>query len=366
MATIKLRPKEECKYDCVSLGEIMLRLDPGNMRIRTTREFTVWEGGGEYNVTRGLRKCFRMNTAVVTAFADNDIGRLVEDFIMQGGVDVSHIKWVPYDGIGRNVRNGLNFTERGFGIRGALGVSDRGNTAASQLKKGDIDWEQIFGKEGARWFHTGGIFAGLSETTPDVILEAMQVAKKYGTIISYDLNYRPSLWMAIGGQAKAQSVNKELAKYVDIMIGNEEDFTASLGFEVEGVDNNLSSLDTANFKKMITKVVEAYPNFKATATTLRTVKSATINSWGAICWADGNFYEASLRENLEIFDRVGGGDSFASGLIYGFLTKNDPQFAVECGAAHGALAMTTPGDTSMASLKEVESLIKGAGARVVR
>lgn len=366
MAKIKLRPKEECKYDCVSLGEIMLRLDPGNMRIRTTREFAVWEGGGEYNVTRGLRKCFGMNTAVVTAFADNDIGRLVEDFIMQGGVDVSHIKWVKYDGIGRNVRNGLNFTERGFGIRGALGVSDRGNTAASQLKKGDIDWEQIFGKEGARWFHTGGIFAGLSETTPDVILEAMQVAKKYGTIISYDLNYRPSLWMAIGGQAKAQSVNKELAKYVDIMIGNEEDFTAALGFEVEGVDNNLSSLDTANFKKMINKVVEAYPNFKATATTLRTVKSATINSWGAICWADGNFYEASLRENLEIFDRVGGGDSFASGLVYGFLAKNDPQFAVECGAAHGALAMTTPGDTSMASLKEVESLIKGAGARVVR
>lgn len=366
MATIKLRPKEECKYDCVSLGEIMLRLDPGNMRIRTAREFKVWEGGGEYNVTRGLRKCFRMNTAVVTAFADNDIGRLVEDFIMQGGVDVSHIKWVPYDGIGRNVRNGMNFTERGFGVRGALGVSDRGNTAASQLKKGDIDWEQIFGKEGARWFHTGGIFAGLSETTPEVILEAMQVAKKYGTIISYDLNYRPSLWMAIGGQAKAQSVNKELAKYVDIMIGNEEDFTASLGFEVEGVDKNLSALDTANFKKMITKVVEAYPNFKATATTLRTVKSATVNSWGAICWADGKFYDASLRENLEIYDRVGGGDSFASGLIYGFLTKNDPQFAVECGAAHGALAMTTPGDTSMASLKEVESLIKGAGARVVR
>jgi 2-dehydro-3-deoxygluconokinase len=366
MATIKLRPKEECKYDCVSLGEIMLRLDPGNMRIRTARGFTVWEGGGEYNVTRGLRKCFRMNTAVVTAFADNDIGRLVEDFIMQGGVDVSHIKWVPYDGIGRNVRNGMNFTERGFGIRGALGVSDRGNTAASQLKKGDIDWEQIFGKEGARWFHTGGIFAGLSETTPEVILEAMQVAKKYGTIISYDLNYRPSLWMAIGGQAKAQSVNKELAKYVDIMIGNEEDFTASLGFEVEDVDKNLSKLDTANFKKMITKVVEAYPNFKATATTLRTVKSATVNSWGAICWVDGKFYDATLRENLEIYDRVGGGDSFASGLIYGFLARNDPQFAVECGAAHGALAMTTPGDTSMASLKEVESLIKGAGARVVR
>ena len=366
MAIFNLRPKEECKYDCVSLGEVMLRLDPGNTRLRTSREFAVWEGGGEYNVTRGLRKCFRMNTAVVTAFADNDIGRLVEDFILQGGVDVSHIKWIPFDGIGRNVRNGLNFTERGFGIRGAQGVSDRGNTAVSQLKKGDIDWEKIFGKEGARWFHTGGIYAALSETTPEVILEAMQVAKKYGTIISYDLNYRPSLWKSIGGHAKAQSVNKELAKYVDVMIGNEEDFTASLGFEVEGVDKNLSSLDTANFKKMITKVVEAYPNFKATATTLRTVKSASINSWGAICWAGGNFFEAPLREDLEIYDRVGGGDSFASGLIYGFLTKNDPQSAVEYGAAHGALAMTTPGDTSMASLSEVESLMKGAGARVIR
>lgn len=366
MALLNLRPKEECKYDCVSLGEIMLRLDPGEARIRSARNFKVWEGGGEYNVTRGLRKCFGMSTSVVTAFADNDIGRLVEDFIMQGGVDVSHIKWVPYDGIGRAVRNGMNFTERGFGIRGALGVSDRGNTAASQLKKGDIDWEQLFGNEGSRWFHTGGIYAALSETTPDVILEAMQVAKKYGTIISYDLNYRPSLWKAIGGQTKAQEVNRELAKYIDVMIGNEEDFTASLGFEVEGVDKNLSKLDTANFKKMITKVVETYPNFKATATTLRTVKTATINSWGAICWAGGNFYEATLREELEIFDRVGGGDSFASGLIYAFLTDKDPQLAVEYGAAHGALAMTTPGDTSMATLKEVENLMKGTGARVMR
>jgi 2-dehydro-3-deoxygluconokinase len=366
MAILNLRPTEECKYDCVSLGEVMLRLDPGDTRIRSTRNLNVWEGGGEYNVTRGLRKCFRMNTAVVTAFADNDIGRLVEDFIMQGGVDVSHIKWVPYDGIGRTVRNGMNFTERGFGIRGALGVSDRGNTAASQLKKGDIDWEQIFGGEGSRWFHTGGIYAALSETTPEVILEAMQAAKKYGTIISYDLNYRPSLWKTIGGQAKAQEVNKELAKYVDVMIGNEEDFTVSLGFEVEGVDKNLSKLDTANFKKMISNVIEAYPNFKATATTLRTVKTATVNSWGAICWAGGDFYEATLREDLEIFDRVGGGDSFASGLIYAFLSDLDPQSAVEYGAAHGALAMTTPGDTSMASLKEVENLVKGAGARVVR
>ncbi len=366
MATLNFKPAESCRFDCVSLGEIMLRLDPGNGRVRNARSFRVWEGGGEYNVTRGLRKCFGLRTAVVTSFADNDVGHLVEDFIMQGGVYEGYIKWVPYDGIGRTVRNGLNFTERGFGVRGALGVSDRGNTAASQLRKGDIDWNRIFGEDGVRWFHTGGIYAALSETTPEVILEAMQAARKYGTIISYDLNYRPSLWKSIGGQEKAREVNKELAGYVDVMIGNEEDFTASLGFEVEGTDENLSKLDTSSFKKMISKVAEAYPNFKVVATTLRTVKTATVNSWGAICWSDGRFYEATLREDLEIFDRVGGGDSFASGLIYGLLTTGDPQTAVEYGAAHGALAMTTPGDTSMATLQEVEKLMKGGSARVVR
>src|SRR4030043_2126016 len=366
MEVIEIKALKDCTYSCISLGEIMLRMDPGESRIRTAREFKVWEGGGEYNVARGLRKCFGLPTAVVTAFADNAIGRLVEDFIMQGGEDVSQIKWIPYDGIGRTVRNGLNFTERGFGIRGALGVSDRGNTAASQLKKGDISWNNIFGKDGARWFHTGGIYAALSETTPEVILEAMKAAKKNGTIISYDLNYRPSLWKSIGGQEKAMEVNRELARYVDVMIGNEEDFTASLGFEVEGVDENLSKLDTGNFRKMISKAVASYPNFKVAATTLRTEKTATVNSWGAICWAGGNFYEATLREDLEIYDRVGGGDSFASGFIYGFLTTGDPQQSVEYGAAHGALAMTTPGDTSMASLAEVEKLMKGGSARVVR
>jgi len=363
---LDLRPQKDSEFDEISLGEIMLRLDPGEGRIHTTRQFKVWEGGGEYNVARGLRRCFGMKTAVVTAFADNPVGRLVEDFILQGGVDTSFIKWVSFDGIGRNVRNGLNFTERGFGIRGALGCSDRGNTAASQLKKGDINWEDIFGKRGARWFHTGGIFAALSETAPDVLLEAMTAAKKFGTIISYDLNYRPSLWKAFGGLEKAQQVNKEIAKYVDVMIGNEEDFTACLGFEVEGVGKNLSDLDVSSFKKMITKVVKEYPNFKATATTLRGVKTATVNDWGAICWADGKFYEATHRPGLEILDRVGGGDSFASGFIYGMMKLQDPQQAVEYGAAHGALAMTTAGDTTMATLKEVEKLVGGGGARVVR
>lgn len=366
MTVLDIKSKDNCKYDLLALGEIMLRLDPGHGRIQTTRSFHVWEGGGEYNVARGLRKCFGMGTAVVTAFADNAVGRLVEDFILQGGVDVSFIKWIPFDGIGRSIRNGLNFTERGYGCRGAVGVSDRGHTAVSQLKRGDIDWEEIFGRYGVRWFHTGGIFAALSESTPEVIEEAMTAARKHGTVVSYDLNYRPSLWQDIGGQVKAQEVNRRLAQYVDIMLGNEEDFNVCLGFEVEGLDENLSSLDVSNFKKMIQVAVKAFPNFKVTGTTLRTVKSASINDWGAICWAGGQFYEAPLRENLEIFDRVGGGDSFASGLIYGFLTSADPQTAVNYGAAHGALAMTTPGDTSMATLKEVQKIMAGGGARVVR
>ena len=366
MSIFEIKPAADCRYDLISLGEIMLRLDPGDGRIHTTRSFRVWEGGGEYNVARGLRKCFGMRTAVVTAFADNAVGRLVEDFILQGGVDGSFIKWIPFDGIGRTARNGLNFTERGYGCRGALGVSDRGHTAVSQLKRGDIDWQKIFGRQGVRWFHTGGIFAALSETTPDVIEEAMVAARENGTIISYDLNYRPSLWQDIGGHAKAQEVNRRLAQYVDVMLGNEEDFTVCLGFEVDGLDENRSSLDVSNFKKMIQVAVKEFPNFKATGTTLRTVKSASLNDWGAICWTDGEFFEAPLRENLEILDRVGGGDSFASGLIYGFLTSDDPQTAVNYGAAHGALAMTTPGDTSMATIKEVEKIMAGGGARVVR
>jgi 2-dehydro-3-deoxygluconokinase len=334
--------------------------------VHTAREFKAWEGGGEYNVARGLRRCFGLKTAVVTAFAENPVGRLIEDFILQGGVDTRFIKWVDYDGVGRTVRNGLNFTERGFGIRGAVGCPDRGNTAASQLKAGDFDWDEIFGKIGARWFHTGGIFAALSDTTPAFVIEAVKAAKKHGTIVSYDLNYRPSLWKAIGGHAKAQEVNREIAQYVDVMIGNEEDFTACLGFEVEGADENISNIEIDSFKKMIAKAVADFPNFQATATTLRAVKTATVNDWSAIVWHDGKFHESKSYPELEILDRVGGGDSFASGLIYGFLTSGDPQAAVEYGAAHGALAMTTPGDTSMASVKEVEKVMNGGGARVVR
>lgn len=364
--SLQLRDPSTCHYDQISLGEVMLRLDPGEGRVRTARHFTAWEGGGEYNTSRGLRKCFGLRTAVCTALVDNEVGHLVEDFIMQGGVDTGFIKWREDDGIGRSVRNGLNFTERGFGVRGAVGVPDRGHTAASQLAPGDFDWEHIFGKLGARWFHTGGIFAALSETTAALTIEAVQAAKKHGTIVSYDLNYRPSLWKSIGGQAKAREVNREIAKYVDVMIGNEEDFTASLGFEVEGVDHNLSNIETGAFKRMIETAVKAYANFKVAATTLRGVITASKNDWSAICYHDGNFYESRKYPGLDILDRVGGGDSFASGLAFGFLDKNDPQAAVDYGAAHGALASTTPGDTSMATRKEVEKLMKGGSARVVR
>jgi 2-dehydro-3-deoxygluconokinase len=363
---LQIKEKARCKWDLVSLGEVMLRLDPGDVRIHTARSFRVWEGGGEYNVARGLKRCFGLDTAIVTALADNPIGRLIQDLLYQGGVDQSHVKWTPYDGVGRTVRNGLNFTERGFGVRAALGCPDRGHTAASQLKPGDVDWDQIFGREGTRWFHTGGIFAALSDTTPLVAKEAMQAAKRHGVVVSYDLNYRKSLWKFNGGNKRAQEVNRELAPLIDVMLGNEEDFTIALGFAVRGVDRNLSKLEAENFRRMIERVVAAYPNIKVVATTLRNAKTATINDWNAVCYCDAILHRSATRENLEIYDRIGGGDSFASGLIYGFLAGREPQWAVECGAAHGALAMTTPGDTTMATFSEVEKLMKGLSARVAR
>jgi 2-dehydro-3-deoxygluconokinase len=365
MSGLNIKPAAQCKFDILSLGEVMLRLDPGEERIWTTRTFKVWEGGGEYNVARGLRRCFGMRAALASAIVDNPVGRLLEDLLLQGGVDIGNVQWVKFDGIGRKSRVGLNFTERGFGVRAALGCSDRGHSAASQLKKGDFDWDRIFG-EGIRWMHTGGIYAGLSETTRDVILEAMQAARRHGTIISYDLNFRPSLWQDIGGTAKAVEVNREIARYVDVMLGNEEDFTAALGFKVEGVDSHLTELDPAGFKRMIETAVREYPNFRVVATTLRNAKTASINDWSAIAYAGGQFVQARTYENLEIWDRVGGGDSFASGFIYGLLAGKSLESAVNYGAAHGALAMTTPGDTTMATKAEVEKVMQGAGARVVR
>lgn len=363
---MQIKSADQCQFDILSLGEVMVRLDPREGRVRTARSFDVWEGGGEYNVARGLRRCFGMRGGLVSAFAKNEVGLLLENLILTGGIDMTHCKWFDYDGCGRAVRNGINFTERGHGIRAALGTSDRGHTAASQLKAGDIDWDHIFGELGVRWFHTGGIYAALSDTTPGVIEEALKCAKKHGTITSYDLNFRPSLWKAYGGKENCQKVNRALAPFVDVMIGNEEDFTACLGLHVEGLGEEMKELPIEGYKKMIAQAIKDFPNFQAMATTLRTVKTATINDWGALCWKDGELHQAIHRENLEIFDRVGGGDSFASGLIYGFLTTGDAAKAVNYGAAHGALAMTTAGDTTMASLDEVESVIAGGSARVKR
>ncbi len=350
---MKIKSRNECKYDFVALGEVMLRLDPGEERISTARSFQPWEGGGEYNVAKGLSKCFKMRTGIATALVKNDVGELIKSMILQGGVDSSLIKWEPCDGMGRTSRNGLYFMERGFGIRGAKGISDRGLTAVSQLKPGDIDWEDLFGIQGVRWFHTGGIFAGLSDSTPDVIEEAMSIAAKHGTIISYDLNYRPSLWEQRGGKEASNRMNNQFKKYIDVQIGIDAETSLFLN-------------PGSGLKKAIDNSVKDFPNIKVVASTIRNYKSATINDWGAICRINGEFYEAKEFKNLEIHDRVGGGDSFASGLIYGFLTDSTPEKAINYGLTHGALCMTTPGDTSMSSLEEVENTMLNHSGNMFR
>ena len=361
-----LIPDSSRRWDCLSLGEVMLRLDPGESRIHTTRQFQIWEGGGEYNVARGLRRCFGLRTAIATALAENPVGRLVEDLILQGGVDYSLLKWVPYDGVGRTVRNGLNFTERGYGVRAAAGCSDRGHTAVSQVKSGDFEWESIFGQQnGSRWFHTGGIFAALSASTAAVAAEAMDAARRHGTPVSFDLNFRDSLWKSIGGNAKAQEVNRELVRKVDLLLGNEEDFSAMLGVHIKGVTDDFAELPIDGYEAMLREVAASYPNLKLIASTLRTAQTASRNAWGAIALYEDQLVHVPQRD-IDIFDRVGGGDSFASGLIYGLLAGKPIDWAVRCGVAHGALAMTTPGDTSMATLAEVERILKGGSARIAR
>jgi 2-dehydro-3-deoxygluconokinase len=366
VSVLALRPADDCRWDMVSLGEVMLRLDPGTERIATTRSFRASEGGGEYNVARGLRRCFGLRTAVVTALADNPIGRLVEDLILQGGVDRAYLNWVPYDGVGRAVRNGLNFTERGFGVRGAVGCSDRGHTAVSQMRPGEVDWEGIFARDGARWFHCGGVFAALSSTTAEVAREAMEVARRHGTIVSYDCNYRASLWQSRGGPQAAAEVNGALLRSVDVLLGNEEDFAAGLGYELDGIDESLLDLDPAAYERLLKKVMDGNPHLTLVASTLRQVRTASRNDWSAVCHTRDGFHAGPWMEGVEIFDRVGGGDSFASGFFFALLAGEDVDTALAYGVAHGALAMTTPGDTSMATLAEVERLVAGGSARVIR
>ncbi len=367
MPELEIRPADGCRYAAVALGEVMLRLDPGDTRIRAARTFSAWEGGGEYNVIRGLAGVFGLPTAIVTALVDNEVGHLIESLILAGGVDTSWVHWTEFDGVGRAARNGLNFTERGFGVRAAKGVSDRGQTAIASLRADQVDFDRLFGDLGVQWLHTGGIVAALSKTSSDTVLAAMTAARRHGTRISYDLNYRPSLWRSIGGKARARAVNRQLVEQADLLIGNEEDFTAALGFDVEGVDENLTRLPLTGYSKMIGRVAEAFPNLAIIATSLRTVRSASVNDWGAVAWSTHTgLLEATRRDNLEVLDRVGGGDSFASGLIYGLLAGNDLHTSLELGAAHGALAMTTPGDTSMATRAEVVRLANGRSPRVER
>ncbi len=332
----------------------MLRLDPGDIRIKNADTFKVWEGGGEYNVARGLQSCFGKRTAILTSLVDNEIGKLVQNLIRKGGVDDSFINWVADDGIGQSARNGLYFWEKGFGIRGGAGPSDRGHTAVSQLKPGDIDWQYLFADLGVRWFHTGGIFAGLSENTSEVVTEAVQVAKKYGTVVSYDLNYRPSVWKRRGGKAEADQVNGQILSGVDVLFG------------VQDLEREPEGLEAEVFKDAILSMIENHSGLKVVASTMRHVKNANVNDWSGLFWADNRFYQGIDLENLNILDRVGGGDGFAAGLIYGFLEGLTPEESINYAVAHGALTMTTPGDNSMASLNEVEQFIHVQGTGISR
>jgi 2-dehydro-3-deoxygluconokinase len=364
MSALEFRPAQECRYDLVALGEVMLRLDPGNGRVATTRTFSVSEGGGEYNVARGLKRCFGMRTGLVSALADNPVGHLIEDLIYQGGVEQAYLDWREYDGIGQTVRNPLNFTERGFGVRGALGCSDRGHSAASQMEPGDVDWDRIFGVDGARWFHTGGVFSALSPGTRELAAQAMQAARRHGTVVSYDLNFRASLWQH--AEVPAADVNRRLVQHADVVIGNEEDYSAALGYVLEGVNSDLLDLDAATYSRMLQQVLADFPALTIAAVTLRQVQTASVNDWSGVCRTRTSFHEGPQMAGLEVFDRIGGGDSFVSGLTYGLLEGYDVDTALAFGIAHGALAMTTPGDTSMATLAEVRRLAAGRSARVIR
>ncbi len=359
---LDLKPADTCRWDILSLGEVMLRFDPGEERIASTRTFRVWEGGGEYNVARGLRRCFQQRASVVTALVDNPIGRLVEDLMLQGGVDLSHIVWQPFDGVGASARNGIYFLERGFGVRPGLGVMDRGHTAIAQLQPGTIDWDKLFAEEGVRWFHTGGIMAALSESATEVVREAITAARAHGTVVSFDCNYRASLWKERGGRAASIAVNRSLMPLVDVLFGHEGDLARTLGEASNGPVWH--TLET--FREMSARVTAEFPNLQGIASTTRRPHTASRNDWSAFAYADGAAFASLHLPHLDILDRVGGGDAFAAGLIYGLLADKGIQYALDCGVAHGALAMTTPGDQSRATLAEVEHLMQGQSAATSR
>lgn len=359
---MKIRDAKDCKYDHVALGECMIRLSPPQHgRIEFSPVLEVWVGGGEYNVAYALAR-LGLRTAWVGGLNNSPMGAIIRNHARAAGVDVSYVVERKYDGVGKKDRIGLNFTEVGVSKRASVTLYDRGHSATAGIKPGEINWKKLFGQDGVRWFHTGGIFSALSESTRQVVAEAIKAAHEAGTVVSYDLNFRSKLWSS----AEAIATTKPLVPYIDVLIGNEEDFQKVLGYEVEGVDVEKGELDTTAFKKMVNKVVKDFPNIKVVGTTLRGVKTATVNDWSAIMWHEGTFYDGLSFPNLEIEDRVGGGDGFASGFTYGFLTGKSPQECVNLGVAHGALLMSTMGDTSQITLEELLHLAGGGSARIKR
>jgi len=354
MSKLGPKPADDCRYDIVALGEVMLRFDPGDSRIAAADSFKIWEGGGEYNVAHGLSHCFGMKAGFATALVDNALGRLIEHRMLAGGVDTRLIKWLPDDGIGESRRNSIYFLERGFGLRPAMGVFDRGHSAIAQVKSGAFDWDRLFGHSGVRWFHSGGIMAGLSLESSLVLIEAMKTARQYGVTVSYDLNYRPSLWKRFGGIEKAKLVNRELLKYVDVLFG------------LESLEHYSSRDQIHRFRESMARTAKTYPQLKIIASSIRFIKSANFHDWSGLILHDGDFLEGMCFEDLGVYDRVGAGDGFAAGIIYGLLNGADVQESLNFGVAHGALVMTTPGDTTMATLQDVENVLHGRGIGVLR
>jgi len=359
---IEMRDGSGCRFDLLALGECMVRLAPaGHGRIEFAKALEVDVGGGEFNVAYACAR-LGLRCGFISKLPDNPVARIILNHARAAGLDVSNVLVESYDGVGRRSRVGLNFTEVGTGVRPSVTMYDRGHSSASQMKPEEVNWAKVFGQEGCRWLHTGGIFTALSESAAATVRTALEAAREAGAVTSYDLNFRSKLWSS----QQAIAATRQLMPGVQVLIGNEEDFQKALGFEVEGADTSLRELPVEAYKRMVERVVQAYPHLQAVGTTLREVKSGLVNNWGGILWHKGEFYAARWFKDLEIEDRVGGGDGFSSGIAYGFMTGMSPQETVNFGVAQGALLQTTRGDTSQVTLAEVMHVMKGGSARIQR
>lgn len=363
MPRLQLRDAQTCRHDFLSIGAIVRRLDPGVIPLHEASHYECHCSGGEYNPAAALAKTFGLRAAVVSASVEYPPGWWIAAQVRKMGVE-AYLKWFPYDGVG-SPRIATVYSDRGFGVRPPEVFYDRANEAGAMLKPGDVDWNDLFGVKGVRWFHSGGIFASLSSTTGELIIEGMKAAHQHGTVTSYDLNFREKLWKASGGVERGVEVNRRIVEHVDVLFGNEEDLQRGLGIPGPDVESTRSALDPENFKIMIGRLLEQYPHIQLVATTLREVHSAFRHSWKAVMYYDGQFYESPQCE-LDVYDRVGGGDGFASGLMFGLLTGEEPEPALRLGWAHGALLTTYPGDVSMARLEQVRRLAQGGSARIQR